>query len=372
MVTEPDFWRGVAQNAGPDQPKMQFEVLIGQRHLSPLPPQWLAGIGFMSISPVYWDTVPILLPADTPFPANADIVQRVHRVVGPFDGGFYTPGLLKELCQNPETLSMLRSHRWVMYGGAALDEQVGDQLCKYTEVTKMLATTEGGIVQLFRPQRPDLWKYYHFHPLMNFRMVPLADGTGEEEDGLYELTIEKDPTGKVPQSLFVGFPDLDVYHTQDLYSKHPTIPDIWDHRGRTGDLMKLAGLAKFHARDVEAAVEKCPDVRMAMLGGEGRPVPFLLVEIKQNGEGLAPDVIIDRVWEIVDSVNKDVTEEGRISREMILLADPDRPFRLNLKSSLDRRRTLELYAHDVEMLYQKHTSTSNGLTDQQTHGGAKP
>jgi len=110
--------------------------------------------------------------------------------------------------------------------------------------------------------------------------------------------------------------------------------------------VKLSGLAKFYASDVESAVTRHPRVRSPFMGGEGRQVPFLLVEAKGSTQGL-----IVELWEILKMVNGRASEAIRISKDMIMSADPKRPFRRTAKRTLDRRVILADYQADIDALY---------------------
>lgn len=169
---------------------------------------------------------------------------------------------------------------------------------------------------------------------------------------MYELVIDRKPEYEPYQAIFHVYPHIDKFHLGDLFSPHSEKEGLWLPRDRADDLVKLAYLAKFRVRDVEAAVEAHPAVKGALMDGQGRDVPFLLVELdmkKVNGGD--EKAVLEEIWRVVEDVTAHITPEVRVRRDMVLLADPARPLTRNLKATLNRSAILETYKEDIEALY---------------------
>lgn len=70
------------------------------------------------------------------------------------------------------------------------------------------------MVPLEMPDSED-WQCIRFSPFFGHVMRPYTTD-------LYELHIVRDPKLDLFQPIFSIFPDLSIYSTKDLFSKHPT------------------------------------------------------------------------------------------------------------------------------------------------------
>ena len=82
-----------------------------------------------------------------------------------------------------------------------------------------------------------------------------------------------------------------------------------------------------------------------LIGGQGRTVPFALLEGGEEGGG------VEDLWEVRERVNQLCHERVRIRREKVVVVGRDRPFVRLSKGSVDRRGTLREFEDVVERLY---------------------
>ena len=93
-------------------------------------------------------------------------------------------------------------------------------------------------------------------------------------------------------------------------------------------------------------------VKAVVMGGEGRKVPFLLVELVD--EGLSEKEALDALWPAIEKTNKEISSDIRLKREMVMFAQPGKPLKRVLgKGTTNRRATTEDYADEIEELYQR-------------------
>jgi len=171
----------------------------------------MAGLYGMIHMPILWGTTSILLPVDCLTPVEVDHVGQVLKIIQ-VDGGFYTPSLLMDICVDEKALSLVRDQKYVFFSGAPLEKWVGDLLCKLTLVLPFPGSTETRSFPIYEPTGEE-WRYYSFHPASGYRMEPYGDG-------LFELVIDRKAEWEPFQFVFKVFPELDTYHTKDLYSRH--------------------------------------------------------------------------------------------------------------------------------------------------------
>ncbi|KAM0813825.1 putative AMP-dependent synthetase/ligase domain-containing protein [Seiridium cardinale] len=140
---------------------------------------------------------------------------------------------------------------------------------------------------------------------------------------------------------------------QDLYTLHPTKPYLLQYRSRKDDLVKLVWLTKVRAGDMESALSSDVRITEAMGGGEGRPTPFIILQLAESIERPSEE----ELWTTVRTLNEKFSAEVHIPRENILVANPGRPLRKLGKGTLDRRAILADYEKDIPGVY----DTANGI-----------
>uniref|UniRef100_A0A0B7KR67 AMP-dependent synthetase/ligase domain-containing protein n=1 Tax=Bionectria ochroleuca TaxID=29856 RepID=A0A0B7KR67_BIOOC len=321
-----------------ENPELRFTGIHGTRVLWVAPPQWLGGIMGFLLMPVFNETIPIWPPCHeaplTPAPIITEILGKIQP-----DGGFYVPSTIRELCLKEQSLQLLKKQTYIMYGGAPLDEWVGDLLCTEVDFHVVVGSTETSRWPLRKLQDPLEWRYYWIDERLGYRL--------EHVDGdLYELVLERKPEWRRFQGAFIMFPTLDVYHTQDLYTPHPTKPGHVRYRGRKDDLLKFKWLAKVRATDLEEHFNMQPNIKAAMVGGNSKPSPFLIVEPETDKE-----LDLDEVQSMIKLLNQSLSPDICIPLQNVIIASAERPLVRLGKGTLDRRRTIDEYKEEIERLY---------------------
>ena len=98
-----------------------------------------------------------------------------------------------------------------------------------------------------------------------------------------------------------------------------------------------------------------PSVHSALIGGESRPKPFLLIELEENVEmprtQMERQRLIEELWPAVKKANQMCSEYVRIERELTIIVSPERPLARTAKASVSRRESLELYKEEIKAIY---------------------
>ncbi|RDL38882.1 Uncharacterized protein BP5553_03222 [Venustampulla echinocandica] len=323
-----------------DGPRIWGDIKL----IVPMPPSWMLGFNFQVISPLDFGTIPILLPRDAPHPMTAEYMDKIHTSVQA-DGGLYIPYLLEELARNPIYLENMRNLKFISFGGAPLSRETGDVFTKFTRVQPAMGSTEVGSYGLKVADQED-WMYYNFDPATGFQFIPFQDDLCESVIVRHEY-----PELAKTQMVFHVFPELKVFHTQDVWKEHPTKKGLWLYCGRTDDFVKLNTLTKFNASHVEGLLMKDPRISGAIMGGDERDMPFLLLELADKG-AVPPDIVVD-LWPVIEKANEDLAIEIRLKQNMVLIATAEKPLQRIFKGTINRRAALEGYTTEIEELYRR-------------------
>ncbi|KAK9773758.1 putative AMP-dependent synthetase/ligase domain-containing protein [Seiridium cardinale] len=98
---------------------------------------------------------------------------------------------------------------------------------------------------------------------------------------------------------------------------------------------------------MESALSSDVRITEALVGGEGRPTPVIILQFAESIERPSEE----ELWTIVRTLNEKFSAEIHIPRENILVANPGRPLRKLGKGTLDRRAILADYEKDISGVY---------------------
>ena len=116
--------------------------------------------------------------------------------------------------------------------------------------------------------------YFHFDPELKgieFR---------ERDNGVYEQFFVRHSSTDPFHSLWYTFPDKNEISTSDLFSRHPSKPDLWMYMGRSDDLIVFSNGEKYNPTAMESTIRSHPAVKGAIVVGHARFQPAALIELK--------------------------------------------------------------------------------------------
>ena len=369
--------------AAEEQGPLTIDLCRGARFHSPLPLGHLAGMVPALATCTLLGAVLVRGPGSRPPTAEAtDEVLRYGNVRGLACAPFTIRELCRRKMQEEEdeddddkggALARLRALDFVIWTGAPLDAQTGEMLKGHTQLVPSLGSTECGPYLSHYCVEPEDWPYYWFAEgaqgieLQALSSDALASpgidggaGAGGGGDTLYELVFRKSADA-VWQQVFLARPELDVYRTKDVFRRHASKAHLWAYVGRVDDVIKLSSGFAVHVTPMEETVARCPGVGGVLVDGAGRERLFALVEVEaEAGFGLgrdeqaarsSNDLLAVDVWAYVEAANHELPRFAHVAREMVVLADPQRPFPRSAKGSVLRRETLALYGAEIASLY---------------------
>jgi acyl-coenzyme A synthetase/AMP-(fatty) acid ligase len=322
--------------------------MVNSVALTACSPQWAAGFAFSLNAAAFVGLTTVMLPPDMTFPIDTLSISQICKHTGA-EGLITPPSLIEELHKDQNGLEFLKALKYVSWVGAGLNQSVGDSLVPYTHLIPIIGSTERGVQLSFEPEDRSLWNSFDFIP----ETGPLFEQVG---DNLYELNIARYPTSHAFQGIFYTFPGVKTFATAEIYSSVLDTNESkrWVFQGRKDDLVKLSWLAKFHAIHIEDAIAKHDNVKAVVVGGEGRDVPYIIIEPKDQDRVKNAKDFVDEIYDhVIRSINKKDDDEIQIPREMVMLIDPAIPFKRTLKMTIMRKEIEKAYQTHIDDLYKQ-------------------
>jgi len=279
---------------------------------------------------------------------SADTIDRIISNL-PVKAFFIPPSIVEELAKTPVTLNKLAACKYIITGGGSLSSQLGDVVNAVVPVRNVYGSTEGGIWAMVAPQKGKDWRTFKFPP-------ELGTELREVTPGLYELFFVKKAQYKRWQGLFYTFPEDTEYSTKDLFAPHPTEPGRWLCVGRADDVVVLSNGEKVQPVDIEACISSHPAVQSALVVGNRRFHPAVLLELRgappATKEGI--ESLLDKIYaEVVEKANAASPSHARIFRSNMMLTVAGKPFLRTDKGTVKRPAMLRSYEKEIDEFYEQ-------------------
>lgn len=288
--------------------------------------------------PAIFEMITVIGPGSAP--VTVDVADQVHRF-GNVEGVLYPPSLLEDIIRSPAAFEALKKLKIVVFGGAPIEKSAGEILSKTINIMNFMGGTEVAFYPVLQVE-PEDWNYFKFHPFFGHEMEPCGEG-------IYEQVIHQTTQSREASGLFQIYPELKVYRTKDLFLKHPTKEGLWSYHGRTDDLIILSHGQTLDPITMEAVIKRHPRVRSVIIAGDGRKHPLVLIEptddalsSKEERENLTDDI-----WPSIQEANKLSSDYVQLTRPLVIVAAPGKPFTRLGKGSVDRRNTVRDYEAEI-------------------------
>lgn len=298
-------------------------------------------MGFALLIMAVFHGIPCIILPDKPI--STDLLSNVLSTTRA-TAALFPPSVLEDLSASPESMNALSKLRRVYFGGGPLSPEVGRKVSECTQLVSFLGLTEGGFVLSLLPENGD-WSYFEWSPAFGIKMEHV-------ENGLYEMVLCRHESPEL-QPIFHTFPDLECYHTKDLYSPHPATLRLWKFHGRLDDVIVFNNGEKFNPVTMEKIIEGHPLVARAVVVGLGKFQTALLIEPNWNQwDAINPGSnLVEIVWPKVQEANRISPAHGHVLKNRIALASQDKPFATTPKGSTQRRLVTSAYKDEIEQLY---------------------
>ncbi|KAJ3478963.1 hypothetical protein NLG97_g8441 [Lecanicillium saksenae] len=156
----------------------------------------------------------------------------------------------------------------------------------------------------------------------------------EVDNDLFQQVVLRKSADPGWQTVFYSLPALDEFVTGELYEPHPTIPDNWKLCGRSDDIIVFSNGEKLNPVTMETDIAQHPDIRKALVVGDGR---------------FQAGLILEPVTYPADEADKKYLIDNICSQQ--------KPFLYSGMGELRKGATLRLYKDDIEKLYQESNSS---------------
>ena len=226
------------------------------------------------------------------------------------------PYVLQMLAADEEGLEMLKSMKIVGVGGAALPQDVGDDLVeKHVNLISRFGSAECGfLMSSHRDYATDKeWQYLRNEGSTALSFEP-------REDGLAELVI-------LPQWPHMAKRNRDdgSFATADLFEAHPTIPNAWKYHSRADSQLTFRTGKKFDPAPLEASIATSPMVSDILVFGNDRHYPGALLFRSPHSVEMPEEQLLEGIWPLIEKLNAESQDHARLSRSMLVVMSRHAP-----------------------------------------------
>ncbi|KAF7931397.1 hypothetical protein EAE99_003868 [Botrytis elliptica] len=323
----------------------QMELYAGKRIFNTFPYFHAAGVFFGLVNGISRRSISIYPIAGLPSASllidglkhnNADIAVLV-------------PPYVVDLAQSKEILDFVAANlERIFYLGGAIPPAFGNAISSKIELIGHVGATETGFYPSLKPTnaRSTFWGHHQFDPSSNISFEHQADD-------LYEAVWNRNLDPEKLQPIFKIFPKLQQWRSKDLYSPHPTEPDLWLYRGRGDDIIVFLTGEKTNPISMEHRLNQHPEIRQAMVIGTLRFQAALLIELVDQKTMSATEraKAIERIWPAVEEANLTCPAHARIAKSHIMFTKAGRPIQVSAKGTIQRAPTVREYSSEIEKVY---------------------
>ncbi|TQB68175.1 hypothetical protein MPDQ_003886 [Monascus purpureus] len=277
-------------------------------------------------------------------PPTAELLTDLINTVKP-TAVVLPPSILEDMSHSETALEALGRLKFVFFAGAPLSPDAGNRINQKGRVVSFIGSTEMGVLPTLIPQRKEDWEYMEWNPSYGIDMQPVGEG-------YHELVVKRAKDRDI-HGIFHTYPDLTEYHTKDLFTPHPTRPNLWKYRGRLDDVIVLSNGEKFNPVTMEKVIEGHPLVSRALVVGQARFQSALLIEPNWNlwSEDMPVRDFIEQIWPTVRLANDVGPAHGRIMKDKIGISSKNKPFKTTPKGSTQRRLVNMDYKDEIDTIY---------------------
>lgn len=227
-----------------------------------------------------------------------------------------------------------------------VDAKVGHSLSQVTSLVNLYGSTEACVPGYQMVTDPEDWKYNLFKPTPGMQMQ-------ETTPGQYELVFVRHPEDEHLHPIWQTFPDQTEYRMKDIFSKHPSKPNLWLYEGRIDDLIVFGNGSKHNPLAFEEQLRSNPLIKTALVAGTGHQQPLALIELAEPVPEThdALDRIREEVWPTVEAANKVAPRHALVKKTHILFTTAAKPFLRASKGTVQRAPTLRAYKEEIEEAY---------------------
>ncbi|KAI8966650.1 acetyl-CoA synthetase-like protein [Daldinia sp. FL1419] len=265
------------------------------------------------------------------------------------------PYALKLIAERQDGIDVLKRCKFVTSAGARTPDELGNRVVEQgVNLGLIFGLTEVGHMgdSIHREPGDNTWDY--IRPFAHLRQHMIFQ---KLDNGTYEsvylnthpalmITNSNDPPGS--------------FHSGDLFIPHPTIDGIWKYVARADDRITLLSGEKILPLGMEGTVRESLLVRDALMVGNDRLVPGLLVFRSAAAANLSDKEFIEAIQSYVDRANDIADEFARITPDMIVPLGAEVEYPATDKNNIIRSAAYARFENVIENLYTGDKDTADG------------
>ncbi|KAI1416078.1 acetyl-CoA synthetase-like protein [Hypoxylon sp. FL1857] len=265
------------------------------------------------------------------------------------------PYALKLMAERQDGLDVLKECKFVTSAGARTPDELGNRVVEAgVKLGVIFGLTEVGHVgdSIYREPGDNSWDY--IRPYANLRQHIIFK---KHDNDVYEsvylkshpalmMSNSNDPPGS--------------FHSGDLFTPHPTIDWAWKYVARADDRVTLLSGEKILPLGMEGTIRESPLVRDALMVGNDRLVPGLLVFRSAAAARLSDEEFIEAIQPYIDRANRIADEFARITPDMIAPLGADVEYPATDKNNIIRAAAYARFENVIENLYSKDKDAADG------------
>lgn len=216
-------------------------------------------------------------------------------------------------------------------------------------------STEAGLVaeSISRPKGDPYWNYLRFFDNIQpyIWMKPLGNSLFECVYLAGHPALTTSNSNEPPGS----------FHSKDVFTPHPTIPNRWKYASRLDDRITLVNGEKVLPLPIEGYIKQDPLVHEAVVVGLEKAAPGLLLFQSPDVSDLSEDEFIEAIWPTIEGANARAERFSQIPRDLIAVLPYNAKFPRTDKGSMIRAQVYEYYADLIESIYANAERDDGGL-----------
>ncbi|KAI1384255.1 uncharacterized protein F4822DRAFT_64821 [Hypoxylon trugodes] len=337
LTTIPAFLDPDVKDSDRNGSNLMFDLFQGNNILVPFPLSHFGGMG-SSLGSIYCDnTIVLPVPGVRLTPENYTLLLQ-H---GKCTSTATPPSILEAMLNYPLGVEALASLKCVGYTGGPVNPNRGEILAnKIPHLFPILASTEGGIGRFVSSGDSSHWN--------SFKFVDVGQRMEEVAPGIYELVYPRTDLINRVHAYFHTHPHLKLeFRTSDLFSPIDDKNEWWVYKGRADNWIAMSNGLKMDPSEIEHDIASHPDVIGVVVAGAHRFRLCVLIELNKPVD----DQSLDNIWPIIEEANKKAPKFGRLPKELVLFATPEKPFLRAGKGTIQRRLTIQAYEVEINRRY---------------------
>lgn len=261
------------------------------------------------------------------------------------------PSFLVEWAGNPQAIEVLKAADAVVYGSGPLEKDAGDTLVANGVLLLSVYGLTESTVSLVMPNSIPVegWEW-----MKVARNIDVAFISTDEQD-IYRLYVKDGPLHS-PTVFDSEIDGVQAFDTKDLVQLHPLNRNLFKVYGRADEQIMHSTGEKTNPVPIEAGLVMDKRIAAAMMFGRSKFQPGVLI-LPTPEEAFDPSDTIRladyraSIWDTITKVNEQAPQHSRIYKEMIIIANPAKPFEFTVKGTLRRKAVLQVYEQEIEALY---------------------